>query len=129
MTSLFSTTSRTDSEKDQPSKVSKNDSIGDFAVSTSTDLFSFKGLGLCEWISKSTSAMGFRKPTRIQAACIPAILAGRNVIGCAETGRLFPLLLRNEIDFLIFLKAPGRQQHSPCLFYINSPKTHLEFIV
>ncbi len=30
--------------------------------------------------------MGFRKPTPIQQACIPAILSGRSVIGCAETG-------------------------------------------
>lgn len=30
--------------------------------------------------------MSFRKPTPIQQACIPAILEGRNVMGCAETG-------------------------------------------
>lgn len=30
--------------------------------------------------------MGFRRPTPIQAACIPAILEGRDVMGCAETG-------------------------------------------
>lgn len=30
--------------------------------------------------------MGFKRPTPIQAACIPAILAKRDVMGCAETG-------------------------------------------
>ena len=30
--------------------------------------------------------MSFRKPMPIQQACIPAILEGRNVMGCAETG-------------------------------------------
>lgn len=30
--------------------------------------------------------MSFRRPTPIQQACIPAILEGRNVMGCAETG-------------------------------------------
>jgi len=30
--------------------------------------------------------MGFRKPTLIQGACIPEILKGRDVVGCAETG-------------------------------------------
>eukprot|EP01041_Mallomonas_annulata_P003043 gene3043-5961_t len=29
---------------------------------------------------------GFRKPFPIQASCIPAILEGRDVMGCAETG-------------------------------------------
>ena len=30
--------------------------------------------------------MGFARPFDIQRACIPAILAGRDVLGCAETG-------------------------------------------
>ena len=47
---------------------------------------SFNGLGLCNWVCQSTSSMGFRRPTDIQASCIPAILNGRSVIGCAETG-------------------------------------------
>ncbi len=51
-------------------------------VSTAT----FEGLGLSEWVCNSVSAMGFRKPTPVQAECIPAILIGHDVIGCAETG-------------------------------------------
>jgi ATP-dependent RNA helicase DDX49/DBP8 len=46
----------------------------------------FKDLGLSDWICSSTSAMGFRRPTPIQSACIPAIMQGRDVMGCAETG-------------------------------------------
>ncbi|MBI3325800.1 MAG: DEAD/DEAH box helicase, partial [Nitrospinae bacterium] len=30
--------------------------------------------------------MGYREPTPIQRAAIPAILAGRDLIGCAQTG-------------------------------------------
>lgn len=30
--------------------------------------------------------MGFKRPTPIQNACIPAIMNGRDVMGCAETG-------------------------------------------
>lgn len=37
-------------------------------------------------MNSSCRAMSFRKPTPIQQACIPAILEGRNVMGCAETG-------------------------------------------
>lgn len=46
----------------------------------------FPDLGLCEWACKSASAMGFRYPTEIQRVCIPAVLQGRDVLGCAETG-------------------------------------------
>jgi ATP-dependent RNA helicase DDX49/DBP8 len=50
------------------------------------EIRSFSDLGLCEWICKSASAMGFRRPFDIQRVCIPAILAGNDVMGCAETG-------------------------------------------
>ena len=46
----------------------------------------FAELGLCDWLCKSTAAMGFHRPFDIQRACIPAILAGKDVMGCAETG-------------------------------------------
>jgi ATP-dependent RNA helicase DDX49/DBP8 len=46
----------------------------------------FAGLGLADWICKSVAAMGFRNPTDIQEACIPSILVGKDVMGCAETG-------------------------------------------
>ena len=46
----------------------------------------FNELGLCEWICKSANAMGFRRPFDIQRVCIPAILAGNDVMGCAQTG-------------------------------------------
>lgn len=49
-------------------------------------MHSFHELSLCEWICSSTSSMGFKRPTSIQCACIPAILTGRDVLGCAETG-------------------------------------------
>ncbi|CAE7579589.1 DDX49, partial [Symbiodinium microadriaticum] len=42
--------------------------------------------GLNQWVCSSCKAMGFKQPTPIQQACIPAILEGRNVMGCAETG-------------------------------------------
>ena len=47
---------------------------------------SFRGLGLSDWICSSVSTMGYKKPTEIQISCIPAILSGRDVLACAETG-------------------------------------------
>ncbi|CAM9515395.1 unnamed protein product [Chrysoparadoxa australica] len=46
----------------------------------------FKSVGLCDWLLQSCTAMGFKRPTPVQKHCIPPILEGRDVIGCAETG-------------------------------------------
>jgi ATP-dependent RNA helicase DeaD len=47
---------------------------------------SFAGLGLPGELIAATSRLGFSAPTRIQAAAIPPLLAGRDVIGVARTG-------------------------------------------
>ncbi|PAA87694.1 hypothetical protein BOX15_Mlig002974g2, partial [Macrostomum lignano] len=46
----------------------------------------FSSLGLKPWLLSQLSALSITKPTPVQRACIPAVLAGRDVIGCAETG-------------------------------------------
>ena len=46
----------------------------------------FAELGLSEQLVTSLSALGFEEPTPIQEAAIPAILAGRDVLGQAATG-------------------------------------------
>lgn len=57
---------------------------GDDAASTM--LISFLNLGLDPWLVKKSELVGIRHPTPVQANCIPPILAGRDVIGCAQTG-------------------------------------------
>ncbi|XP_055335378.1 probable ATP-dependent RNA helicase DDX49 isoform X1 [Paramacrobiotus metropolitanus] len=47
---------------------------------------SFLDLGLHEWLIKQCEIVGLKKPTPVQEQCIPAILAGRDCIGCAKTG-------------------------------------------
>ena len=47
---------------------------------------SFSSLGLDETILAAVKAEGYEKPTPIQAAAIPALLAGRDLLGCAQTG-------------------------------------------
>ncbi len=47
---------------------------------------SFAGLGLSEPILRALARIGFTHPTPIQAAVIPPALAGRDVIGLAQTG-------------------------------------------
>ncbi|MBH0188551.1 MAG: DEAD/DEAH box helicase [Nitrospira sp.] len=46
----------------------------------------FHALGLSEAILQDLAAAGFSSPTPIQEQAIPPALAGRDVIGCAQTG-------------------------------------------
>jgi len=47
---------------------------------------SFKAMGLRDSVVRGLEAAGFERPTHIQAALIPLILAGNDVIGQAKTG-------------------------------------------
>jgi hypothetical protein len=47
---------------------------------------SFNSLGVDQWLCDTLKVMAIRQPTEIQRACIPPILAGKDVIGGAKTG-------------------------------------------
>ena len=47
---------------------------------------SFDALGLSEDLLRDLAVAGFATPTPIQAQAIPPALAGRDIIGCAQTG-------------------------------------------
>ncbi len=46
----------------------------------------FKNLGLAEPIVRAVARAGYTHPTPIQSQAIPIVLAGRDVLGCAQTG-------------------------------------------
>jgi ATP-dependent RNA helicase RhlE len=46
----------------------------------------FEELGLAETLLRAVRGEGYSTPTKIQATAIPPILAGRDVLGCAQTG-------------------------------------------
>ena len=46
----------------------------------------FEELGLAETLLRAVRGEGYSTPTQIQAAAIPAILEGRDLLGCAQTG-------------------------------------------
>lgn len=46
----------------------------------------FKELNLAEKVYRAVKAEGYETPTPIQAAAIPHLLAGSDLIGCAQTG-------------------------------------------
>lgn len=47
---------------------------------------SFKDLGVSDWLCGVLASLGIARPTPVQRGCIPAVLAGRDVIGTAQTG-------------------------------------------
>ena len=63
---------------------------------------SFETLGLEPRLLQGVAAMGYTIPTPIQTESIPHVLAGRDVVGCAQTGTgktaafVLPLLQRIE---------------------------------
>ncbi|XP_031397450.1 DEAD-box ATP-dependent RNA helicase 36 [Punica granatum] len=46
----------------------------------------FGDLGLAEWAAQTCKELGMSQPTPVQSHCIPKILAGRDVLGLAQTG-------------------------------------------
>ena len=47
---------------------------------------SFSALGLDERLIEALDALGFTAPTPIQAAAVPAVISGSDVVGRARTG-------------------------------------------
>ncbi len=46
----------------------------------------FKKIGLCDELVQGVLATGYSGPTEIQAEAIPIVIAGKDMIGCAQTG-------------------------------------------
>lgn len=71
----------------------------------------FTKLGLSDQIMQGIHTAGYNAPTPIQEAAIPAALAGKDIIGCAQTGTgktaafVLPMLQR-------FSMAVGTRTHS-----------------
>ena len=72
-------------------------------MTTPTPLPSFDGLGLSEPVLAAVRAVGYESPSAIQQAAIPPLLAGRDVLGQAQTGTgktaafALPLLCRIDV--------------------------------
>lgn len=64
----------------------------------------FASLGLSPALVRAAGELGYAQPTPIQAAAIPAVLAGRDVLGSAETGSgktaAFALPLLQQLECL-----------------------------
>jgi ATP-dependent RNA helicase RhlE len=51
-----------------------------------SDVKKFSDLNLIKPIARSVASEGYEIPTPIQARCIPELLKGRDLLGCAQTG-------------------------------------------
>src|SRR3954453_5443993 len=64
----------------------------------------FADLGIDKRVLRALADVGYESPSPIQAATIPALLAGRHVVGLAQTGTgktaafALPMLSRIELD-------------------------------
>lgn len=67
-----------------------------------SDITNFSDLGLSEQILQVVKAIGYEQPSPIQAAAIPALLAGEDILGTAQTGTgktaAFALPLLSRLD-------------------------------
>ena len=54
----------------------------------------FKELNLSAPLLRAVQEAGYETPSPIQAAAIPPVLSGRDLMGCAQTGTGKTLLLR-----------------------------------
>ncbi|QWF70392.1 DEAD/DEAH box helicase [Methylomonas paludis] len=79
---------------------------------------SFKDLGLSESLLKALESVGYETPSPIQAEIIPFVMAGRDVLGQAQTGTgktaafALPVLSRldvNQKDPQVLVLAPTRE--------------------
>lgn len=59
---------------------------GTTAVLSGKEKTSFASINVAPWLIASLSSMEIKRPTGIQKACIPEILAGRDCIGGSRTG-------------------------------------------
>ena len=60
--------------------------VADVPSTSSLELLDFASFGLGEPILKAVNEKGYTKPSPIQGQCIPAVLAGHDVMAAAQTG-------------------------------------------
>ncbi len=84
----------------------------------------FEALGLASACLEALAHEGYERPTPIQAAAIPPLLAGRDLLGCAQTGTgktaAFAL---PTIQY--FLAHPGKRERKRARSLIVAPTREL----
>ena len=68
-----------------PSQSSPSSEASDSSKEQTPDVL-FRDLGLSDAVMQAVNSVGYETPSQIQAATIPPLLAGRDVLGQAQTG-------------------------------------------
>lgn len=91
----------------------------------------FTDLGLAEPILRAVAAEGYHTATPIQAQTIPHVLAGKDVVGCAQTGTgktaAFALPVLHQLSLPRGANIPAEQQAAPGTSEahpVNAPRQH-----
>ena len=77
-------------------------SVAPLQMKTMSEPTDFTGLGLPETLLSTLTSLGYQKPSPIQSQAIPPLLAGRDLIGQAQTGTgktaAFALPILSKLD-------------------------------
>lgn len=73
----------------------------------------FEELGLCQPIQRAINGEGYTIPTPIQSQAIPHIVAGRDLLGCAQTGTGKTAAFALPILHRLIHGAGSREAHHP----------------
>jgi ATP-dependent RNA helicase RhlE len=88
------------------------------------NLTNFDAFGLAEPILRAVTATGYASPTPIQAQAIPTILAGRDLLGVAQTGTGKTAAFALPILHLL-TQRPGKAPRGGCRVLVLSPTREL----
>ena len=85
-------------------RMTSHDTTHDIEADTEAETMGFAELGLSDAVLKAVRDVGYETPSAIQAATIPPLLAGRDVVGLAQTGTgktaafALPILSRLDVS-------------------------------
>jgi hypothetical protein len=94
-----------DKKRTMATEEQKSSSNGDDGIISEK---AFGQLGVCEALCEATQLMGWKNATRIQEKVLPDALAGRDIIGLAETGSGKVSSTRQILTWKFFKFATGR---------------------
>ena len=86
---------------------------------------SFNQLQLCPQLLKALEEQGYEVPSQIQEKAIPEVLAGRDLLGCAQTGSGKTAAFALPILQLLWSKFGTANNHSKILTLILTPTREL----